>query len=92
MVLTSSWGYDQTNVDFFKVLKVSKSFVTIRKLQSSTTEITGYMQGKSVPADEFNPHHSEIRRKVHGDDMVRIESYAWAKPWDGKPEDWSSYA
>ena len=41
-ILYSSWGYYQTNIDFYKVVKVSEFSVLIQKLNSAITEITGW--------------------------------------------------
>lgn len=34
-ILTSSWGYDQTNVDFYEVVAVTKSMVQILKMSTA---------------------------------------------------------
>ena len=93
-VLVSSWGHDQTNVDFYIVEKgaeVGKS-VTIRMLQTVTTPDGDTMTGHSTPG---NPSTVTMRRKVKqfGERiLVRINSYAIASPWDGKPARTSWYA
>lgn len=48
-VLRSSWGYDQTNVDYYEVTAlVGKAMVELRELCQERTE-TGFMQGRCVP-------------------------------------------
>jgi len=93
-VLISSWGYDQTNVDFYIVEKGAKvgEFATIRMLQTVTTTEGDTMTGYSVPGE---PVAKTMRRKVkqYTDlPLVGINSYAIAKPWDGKPARTSWYA
>jgi hypothetical protein len=41
-ILSSSWGYDQTNVDFYQVIGVTKSSVRIRKI---TQKVAHYGEG-----------------------------------------------
>lgn len=43
-----SWGYDQTNIDFYEVVARKGDMVTIRELAAITTE-TGFMCGLSRP-------------------------------------------
>lgn len=47
-VLTGSWGYDQTNVEWFEVVAVRGRTVEIRELACESID-TAFMQGKSVP-------------------------------------------
>lgn len=38
-IFSTSWGYDQTNVDFFQVVKInSKCFVTVKEVKQELTE------------------------------------------------------
>ena len=37
-ILSSSWGYEQVNVDFYEVVAVSKCMVTLRELAQVSTE------------------------------------------------------
>jgi hypothetical protein len=48
-ILHSSWGYDQTNVEFYVVTKVSGKRVWIRQI-ASDYEATGHMCGNTWPA------------------------------------------
>jgi hypothetical protein len=50
-ILYSSWGYDQTNIDFYKVVKVSEFSVWIQELGKKIVEITGWAHEKVVPTD-----------------------------------------
>lgn len=47
-ILYSSWGYDQTNVEFYAVTKVSGKRVWVREI-ASDYEATGFMSGKTWP-------------------------------------------
>lgn len=47
-VFRSSWGYDQTNIDYYEVIAVSGKTATVCKI-SQLSESTEYLQGKCVP-------------------------------------------
>lgn len=75
-VLKSSWGYDQTNIDYYQVTRRSASCVWIRAIAQQSQE-TASMQGECVPA----PGHfigKERRHRVTQGNAVRIASYAHA--------------
>lgn len=50
-ILYSSWGYDQTNIEFFKVVKVSEFSVWIQQVGSKIVEVTGWAHENVVPTD-----------------------------------------
>jgi hypothetical protein len=91
-ILVSSWGYDQTNVDFYQVVKISKSSVSIRQIKATVTPSESIaMTGASVPVvGEFQSEPFTKRPNEHG--RVRISSFETAFPWDGKPRYTSWYA
>lgn len=47
-IINTSWGYDQTNVDFYVVTRVSGTRVYLRRI-ASDYEATGYMCGRAWP-------------------------------------------
>ena len=47
-ILYSSWGWEQTNIDFYQVIAIRGSAVDLRQLDQRTTE-DGYMCGTTVP-------------------------------------------
>lgn len=65
-VLTGSWGYDQTNVEWFEVVAVRGRTVDIRELASESID-TAFMQGKSVPLPgQYLNEKIETRRCMPG--------------------------
>ncbi len=86
-ILKSSWGYDQTNIDFYEVIKVQNGWATIQKIGSNTTEQAGFLAEYVVPVPEFKIG-KPFRRKIHAfqsGDYVGINSYAGGSVWNGKP-------
>lgn len=47
-ILHTSWGYDQTNVEYFEVTEVKGKHVVVREIAQERTA-TGHMQGHCVP-------------------------------------------
>lgn len=100
-VLVCSWGYDQTNIDYYQVIElVGKRSVKIREISCERVE-THFMQGKSVPAVGKFVGEAMLK-KVDENDRVRIASYASAskleqvvidgKPCGYRPSHWTAYA
>lgn len=90
-VLYTSWGYEQTNVDFFEVVAVRGAAVDLVKIKQDRTE-TFSMQGSCVARK--GEHVGDVIRgkRPSGQNTVRISSCETARPWDGRPLQWSSYA
>ncbi len=75
-VLVSSWGYDQTNIDYYQVTKlIGKTMVEIREI-GCDTEQTGWEQGNSTP--RLNKFIGEPMRKQAVNGSVKVRSFAWA--------------
>jgi hypothetical protein len=97
-IWNSSWGYDQTNVDFYQVVKVTAKTVTVRKIGKETCELTGRFTGTVTPViDSFDPRKAEMRRTVRtwsgwANPSIKINDSEYAYPWNGKPQHVSSYA
>jgi hypothetical protein len=49
-IFYDSWGYDQTNIDFYKVIKKTKAMVWLRAIGQTYLEQTGFMS-EYVTAD-----------------------------------------
>jgi hypothetical protein len=90
-ILRSSWGYDQTNINFYQVTAlVGRRMVELREI-GQVVDHSGWLQGSCTPrADAFK---GDAFRKMVGEDgcSVKIESYEWANLWDGKVEHWTAY-
>lgn len=100
-VFVTSWGYEQTNVDYFEVVEKHGQFVTVRQIASRTVETTGWMQSmvEAVPGCYLSSStlldgESSARRKVKGTagrPCIDLKDFAQGVIWDGKPCHESSY-
>lgn len=93
-IVCNSWGWEQTNIDFFEVVRVTDHFVWLRQLCQETTE-KGFMQGQTIPTPgryvmprEGQP--AETKHKSAGE-RVNFE-YGSGSKWDGRPQWCSWYA
>ena len=71
-ILYSSWGYDQTNIDFYAVRKVSDSSVWIQKIQSKVVAITGWAHQDVMPVDSSQ---YEVRDYEAGPEVYITKTY-----------------
>lgn len=63
-IFYASWGYEQTNIDFFQVVAKSKSMLTIRELKSELVEATGHDQGYLKPLKDDFYSDKEIKKRL----------------------------
>lgn len=82
----SSWGYDQTNVDYYQVVKTAPAMIVLREVKKKV------IRGQGQPTEFVIPLANQfvgepLRKKLmayNGRAMVRLNSYSSAYKWDGK--------
>lgn len=91
-IFVHSWGYDQTNTDFYEVIARTAKSVKIRRI-AKTSEYLGSGQDSVVPKPGSNPEGEVLTKFVKYWDwngrkaVLRINDYtACAQLWDGTPE------
>jgi hypothetical protein len=90
-ILYSSWGYEQTNIDFYIVTERKNLFVTIQQIGSALTTMDGDMSGKCI-AEPANIVGQPMRKKITRYGTINLNSFSYCGVWDGQPKYWSSYA
>jgi hypothetical protein len=95
-ILDSSWGYEQTNIDFYEVIEVKGKSIVIREISQEKVGGGHWMTGtctprpghfKGEPMTKFvRPHYSNVGYSVS------VNGFAIATLWDGKPQSWTAYA
>jgi hypothetical protein len=93
-VLVSSWGYDQTNIDFWRVVGLTASAKSVRIVPAGQ-RVVDYSTGSErvVPGEDWsakNPTTSLIRWYGHGAGLawcvgVPVGHRNTACLWDGRP-------
>jgi hypothetical protein len=92
--MSYSWGYEQTNVEFFKVLRVvGRCTVEIVRIASTMVRATGPMSEEVAPNPEA-PIGQPFRARVRVGDALTGENFRHGHcgKWDGRPEYASHYA
>ena len=94
-IFSCSWGYEQTNVDFYEVVKVTKASVVVREIGTATESSDGNWTGYARPCPgNFlgEPMTKRLATGWDGGPRIKIKSYASAGVWDGQPQRFTSYA
>lgn len=85
-VFVSTWGYDQTNVDFYRVTRATAASVWLEKLGQTVTEQAGFLAEYVVPTDTATGEVFRRKAKDYGNGVyVNVSDYAGASEWNGKP-------
>ncbi len=81
-ILYSSWGYDQTNVNFYQITAVKGQKVVLREVKTKVVSESGYHENVVPAPDQF--HGPPLIRMV-GPGSIKIDDVSRAYPWSGKP-------
>lgn len=98
-IVTATWGYSMTIVDFYEVIRVTPSKVELRQLQQRE-EMTGFLSGETIPIPgEYAPYNNGPYSmqegqlcKVRPDGLIVIPSHPGAgdhnygHKWNGQPK------
>ena len=89
-ILHASWGYDQTDVDWFQVTKVKGKSIWLRPIRENSSDAGNCSYGYTQPRrNEFNG--VEFRKTVQPNGYVCSPLRGYLRKWDGKPQYCSSY-
>lgn len=84
-IVIEIWGWEQTNVDFYRIEKRAEQWVTLTAVSSRITE-TGFMSGTTVPLDEPKTPHRHLRKKLKFRDGKPAGFANWPGGlWNAKP-------
>ncbi len=94
-IVYACWGYEQTNVDFFQVVRVvSDRSVAIRAIKAEIqADGPMAMAGHSTPCrDQFEDDAREMVRQAEGNGVLNVRFKHPASLWTGKPVRCTWYA
>jgi hypothetical protein len=90
-----SWGYDQTNVGFYKVVNKTGHTVTLIELEKGYKAET-WGSGKVVPGDKFKEKAVQFKKRVtagyDGKPTFKSPWHGYCYPYEGEPvftSDWA---
>lgn len=93
--LYSTWGYEQTNVDFYKVVGVTAKTLKIVPVKSKTDVADSSLSRYVVPTDEVDEYcvfdkKGDLKKKgymtkrINKWGYISISDHANARKWDGR--------
>jgi hypothetical protein len=84
-ILEGSWGYDQTNPEFFQVVEVRGKHVMLRELcLQSVPRTGGFMSEQVTPIKDRFTDKPAIRRLVQQGNNVKLYDFGcYLSPWGG---------
>lgn len=97
-ILTDSWGWEQTNIDFYCIVKRSGQWVTVLPMTKHTSEEKGFMTNDEMPykidfsADPQRKKLSTYNGKESGFSFRKYSGGGWCRLWDGQAETSTHYA
>lgn len=85
-VFRSSWGYDQTNVDYYQVVAIGNKTATFCKI-AQLAESNGYLQGDCVPAPNqfIGKPFKKLIQKSSAESSAYIKIYSFANAYKIEP-------
>ena len=89
-ILYDSWGYEQTNIDFYIILERVNNTLTLQRI-GEFREYSSSMSGTKTP-DPSKLIDEPFKKRISKNGYVNIESYSCTKIYNGTPKHWSSWA
>jgi hypothetical protein len=94
-IFYNSWGWEQTNIDFYQVISTTAKTITLRRIKGCSDDYNSYhMTGSTVAVKDAFCSDELIRKTPYlmgGEWRINFE-YGAGGQWDGKPMDFSCYA
>lgn len=93
-ILYSSWGYEQTNINFYQVTRiVGARTVEIREIHGESTAETSFMTAhKKAIKDAFKEHEKPVVCRVNGENnSIKLSSFEYLHLDDGRMHRYSWY-
>ena len=83
-IMVASWGYDQTNIDFYKVVKlVGKTSVELCAMSNEYLKSDSRTSDKVIPG-KIKENAEPFLKRVNGKyNSINISSFEYARKWDG---------
>lgn len=91
-ILVASWGYDQTNVDFYVVVEMTAKTVKLLPMYKYTRQSEGHcsMAGTTRATKDINFRSEVLKRKAAS--WIKVTDCSRAHLWNGKKQYESWYA
>ena len=98
-LLVNSWGYEQTNIDFFVVTAVKGKTIEVAEVYGAQVEGSEYSHGMAcevVATNEIKPDGKRYKLRVKAGyqgsvSLSQPKSFYYIHKWDGRPQYMSWY-
>ncbi len=94
-IVYNSWGYEQTNIEFYQVVRIMNKTIEVREISQSTVEDSTYSHGMAderVPQKDVSRSEKSYKLRVYARGRLsNPESYYYFNKWDGRPKYCSWY-
>jgi len=94
-IIYSSWGYEQTNVNFYQVVKVTAKSIKVREIGQEMEKGSMYDHGMAhrtlAVKDAFLEKAEEFTLRVRPEGRLSSRRSEYFSKWDGSPKYVSSY-
>jgi hypothetical protein len=90
----SSWGYDQTNIEYFQVVEVKGKYAILREVAQKTKGDAGGPQAEMVvpvPDKFIGQPERHLIQVYKGEPHFTLDSVRSASPWDGRPHSQTAF-
>ena len=85
-IFVCSWGYEQTNVDFFKCVGFTPCFMKYVKVATEIVDTNGSYADYVAPGKKIGNVVFKAKIKSYGNGFgFAPNSYSWASKWLGEP-------
>jgi hypothetical protein len=92
-ILVNSWGWEQTNIEFYKVLSCKGMTLEVREVYLETVKDSDYSHGMAdmvVATDELAENTKPLKLRIKVDyngtpSICNPESFYYFSKWDGSP-------
>jgi len=91
-ILRSSWGCEQTNIDYYLIIERKNDFVTLQEIGENRQTDPRYGDRGTTTPDTNKKVGEPFKKKVSKFASIELASYKFGRLWDEKPDYWSSYA
>ena len=85
--LVSTWGYEQTNVEFWQITRTTPCTVTVAPLRARTSEVRTAMSETVIPDLDTVTDKRHTARVLKGKPRLLRAPHgaSYMRPWDGSP-------
>jgi hypothetical protein len=94
-IFYNSWGYEQTNIDFYQVVSTTAKTITLQQIKGHSDDYDAYhMTGSKIAVKDSFCSDEMLRKTPYlmgSEWRVSFEFGAGSK-WDGSPMSFSCYA